>query len=120
MSYSERSTERIVRLMREAAERDDIKPWCGPGQIIVRGNGNVLGDVITINSTPSRRISSRGSRKVLRASTMSFIRSTCRSLADPQQVYAFIRDEFGVCDLEDLTDMQLERVRGWCAAQVRG
>lgn len=121
MSHSERSTERIVRLMREAAERDDIKLGRVSGQIIVRGNGNVLGnvhgDMITIHSAPPLS-PTRAKRKVLRASAISFIRHTCGRLGDPLRYRAFAIDEFGTAELEQLDETQLERVRGWCAAKL--
>lgn len=119
MDGPEKPADRIVRLIREAAED---RPTQRPGpQIVVSGDGsifgNVHGDVITVHSTPVRSLT-RTDRKVIRASAITFIRSTCRRLGDPFRYRPFAIDEFGTAELEQLDETQLERVRGWCAAQL--
>lgn len=114
MKGPERPADRIVRLMREAQP----EPAAPVSQIIVHGGGNVLGDVI-INQAAGRP-HRRSDRRTLRSSAINFIRTSCRRLGDPAAWSTFTRTEFGVCDLDALTDMQLERVRGWCAAREEG
>lgn len=108
---AEKPAEKIVRLMRQAAGAPTS------GQITIRGDGNVFGDMITIHS--GARSPRRADLRTLRAPSISFIRSICRRLGDPAAYHPFATAEFGTIDLEALTDTQLERVRGWCAAQVR-
>lgn len=109
--------DRIVRLIREAADQSDRGRKDGP-QIFVQGDGNIVGDMISFNSAQPPRTLTRASRKVLRASAISFIRHACRRSGDPLLHHAFAIDEFGTADLERLDETQLERVRGWCAAQI--
>lgn len=120
MGGPEKPADRIVRLIREAAE-DHPTQRSGP-QIVISGDGsifgNVHGDVITVHSAPMRSLT-RTDRKVIRASAVSFIRWTCRRLGDASRYRAFAIDEFGTADLEQLDETQLERIRGWCAAQLR-
>lgn len=113
MGGTERPADRIVRLIREARAENSAATT---SRIVVRGDGHVFGDMITINQPPQRPIR-RADRRTLRASAINYIRFTCRRLGDQAAWRAFARSEFGVADLEALTDMQLERVRGWCAAQ---
>jgi hypothetical protein len=96
--------------MREASVED-----APPGQIVFKGDGNVLGDVITIHQAPLP-VARRSDRRTRRVSAINFIRSTCRRAGDPLAWLSFARTEFGATDLEELTDLELERVRGWCAA----
>lgn len=102
--------QRIVQLIREGA-----KPRGQPHQIVVRGDGNVLGDMITISrsSSPSKPSAKRG----LRASAISYIRSTCRALGAPDLYRSFAISQFGDEDLDQLTLHELERIRGWVAAR---
>lgn len=115
MKEPERPADRIVRLMREA-QPELASP---ASQIIVNGGSAVLGDVI-INQSAAVRPTRRGDRRALRSSAINFIRATCRRLGEPAAWSTFTRAEFGVCDLDALSDMQLERVRGWCAAREEG
>lgn len=112
MSGSERATDAIVRLLRQAGAADPAA-----GRIIVKGDGNVLGDMISFHSAPPSS-PTRPKRKVLRASAISFIRWTCGRLGDPLRYRAFALAEFGTAELEQLDETQLERIRGWCAAQI--
>lgn len=108
----ERPAEKIARILREA----QLEQSAPASQIVVHGGGNVLGDVINIHPTPLRP-ARRGDRRTLRTSAINYIRSTCRRAGDPLAWLDFARAEFGVTDLDALTDLQLERVRGWCAAR---
>ena len=105
--------EKIVRLMREAT----VDATAPRSQVIVNGGGNVLGDQVINIHHPVTRASRRSDRRTLRASAINFIRSTCHRAGDPLAWARFARAEFGVTDLDALTDLQLERVRGWCAAR---
>ena len=121
MQDQERPRDRIVRLMREAIDRDTPQQSDAP-RIIVQGGGNILGnvhgDVVTVHHARPRTLT-RADRRVLRASAINYIRATCRRLDEPSRYRNFAIDEFGVADLELLDETQLERIRGWCAAQLR-
>lgn len=108
------ATDRIIRLIRETAAAEP--PASPGGRIVVNGDGNVLGDQINIHQVAARPLG-RADRRTLRASAINYIRWSCRRRGDPSAWLAFARAEFGVADLDALTDLQLERVRGWCAAQ---
>lgn len=120
MAGPEGPADRIVRLIREAADQEEAGRK-GP-HILVKGDGNILGDVhgdvISMHPAPPRTLT-RANRKVLRVSAIGFIRHACRQLGDPLLYRAFAIDQFGIADLEQLDETQLERVRGWCAAQER-
>ncbi|MBP7242927.1 hypothetical protein [Amaricoccus sp.] len=111
MREPERPEDRIVRLMREAAaDLPAPAPSATARQVIVHGG------MVTIHQAPARP-ARRGDRRMLSISAIDFIVTSCRLRGDPLAWQSFARAEFAVTDLEALTDMQLERVRGWCAAR---
>lgn len=109
MSPPERATDAIVRLLRQAGAAEPTA-----GQVIVSGNGNILGDVTINHPSPAP---GRSSRRTRRISAINYIRSSCRCAGDPTAWIEFTRIEFGAADLDQLSDLELERVRGWCAAR---
>lgn len=106
--------KQILELIREGS-RSRTPP--AQHRIVVHGNGNVLGDQITIR-TLERQVRSPSDRKCLRASAVSFIRSTCRALGHPLLYQDFARAQFGNDDLDSLQINELERIRGWIAARA--
>lgn len=107
MQRPERPADRIVRLMREA--NFEAAPAT---QIIFNGDGNILGDV-TINNPPMPASDPR----TFRVSAIDYIRSSCRCSGNPAAWLAYTSVEFGLANLDALTDWQLERVRSWCAVR---
>lgn len=107
---SERAIDRMARLMREAATAET-----SADRIVVNGNGNILGNVTIHHAAPPAR--RRGDRRTIRVSAIAYIRSACRCAGDPTAWIEFTTTEFGTGDLDRLSDLQLERVRGWCAAR---
>ena len=105
--------KQILELIREGA-----RPRIAPTQqrIVVHGNGNVLGDQITIRSGERLRYSP-AAKKTVRSSAISYIYSTCRALGHPLLYQDFARAEFGNDDLDSLEIHELERIRGWIAAR---
>ena len=118
MTTPDRPADRIVRIMQSATAAEAGRPEAriAAGTISVRGNGNVLGDHITIRAEAPRR-HSPGEARMIRASAITFIRRTAKGLGSPDLYKAFAVDQFGDDDLDSLTTTELERIRGWMAAR---
>lgn len=99
-----------------AAEATRLSPRIATSTISVRGNGNVLGDQITIRAESPRR-RTPGEQKAQRASAIAYIRRTAQALGHADLYKPFALAEFGSDDLETLSASELERIRGWMAAR---